>query len=176
MIVSKYFRIDGKDYVEAADYDKILYELKRANDRIARDIVDRKELDIFNFTEHDKKLADRIEKLQEENRSLRKAYERHRRKICELESELSVKENLLKIKSSVHNEMPIDELSYEEVSESYTFDELVSLCCKQSGEIRRLEEARSKWVSDRIQVNRLRAALNEIAEKCLTARGKEGID
>lgn len=36
MIVNKYFRIDGKDYVEASDYDKILYELKTANDKIEK--------------------------------------------------------------------------------------------------------------------------------------------
>lgn len=36
MIASKYFRIDGKDYVEAADYDKILCELKNANNTIEK--------------------------------------------------------------------------------------------------------------------------------------------
>lgn len=36
MIVSKYFRIDGKRYVEADDYDKILYELKNSNEKIAK--------------------------------------------------------------------------------------------------------------------------------------------
>ena len=35
MIVSKYFKIDGKCYVEASDYDKILYELKNSNEKIA---------------------------------------------------------------------------------------------------------------------------------------------
>mgnify|MGYP000756261933 CR=1 FL=1 len=34
MIVSKYFSIDGKDYVEAADYDKALYELESAKEKI----------------------------------------------------------------------------------------------------------------------------------------------
>ena len=36
MIVSKYFNIDGKIYVEASDYDKILYELKNSNEKIAK--------------------------------------------------------------------------------------------------------------------------------------------
>ena len=36
MIVSKYFKIDGKMYVEAYDYDKILYELKNSNEKVAK--------------------------------------------------------------------------------------------------------------------------------------------
>lgn len=36
MIASKYFKIDGKIYVEASDYDKILYELKNSNEKIAK--------------------------------------------------------------------------------------------------------------------------------------------
>ena len=36
MIVSKYSEIDGKMYVEAYDYDKILYELKNSNEKIAK--------------------------------------------------------------------------------------------------------------------------------------------
>ena len=36
MIVSKYFKIDGKCYVEASDYDKILCELKNSNEKIAK--------------------------------------------------------------------------------------------------------------------------------------------
>ena len=36
MIVSKYFNIDGKCYVEASDYDKILLELKNSNEKIAK--------------------------------------------------------------------------------------------------------------------------------------------
>ena len=35
MIFSKYSEIDGKMYVEASDYDKILYELKNSNEKIA---------------------------------------------------------------------------------------------------------------------------------------------
>ena len=35
MIVSKYSEIDGKMYVEASDYDKILYELKNSNEKVA---------------------------------------------------------------------------------------------------------------------------------------------
>ena len=36
MIVSKYFKIDGKMYVEASDYDKILYELKNSNEKVSK--------------------------------------------------------------------------------------------------------------------------------------------
>lgn len=36
MIVSKYSEIDGKMYVEASDYDKILYELKNSNEKVAK--------------------------------------------------------------------------------------------------------------------------------------------
>lgn len=36
MIVSKYSEIDGKMYVEASDYDKILYELKNSNEKIEK--------------------------------------------------------------------------------------------------------------------------------------------
>ena len=36
MIVSKYFKIDGKMYVEASDYDRILYKLKNSNEKVAK--------------------------------------------------------------------------------------------------------------------------------------------
>ena len=36
MIVSKCFKKDGKCYVEASDYDKILYELKTSNEKAAK--------------------------------------------------------------------------------------------------------------------------------------------
>lgn len=36
MIFSKYSEIDGKMYVEASDYDKILYELKNSNEEISK--------------------------------------------------------------------------------------------------------------------------------------------
>ena len=36
MIVSKYFKIDGKCYIEASDYDKILCELKNSNEKVAK--------------------------------------------------------------------------------------------------------------------------------------------
>lgn len=62
MVVSKYININGKSYVYAMDYDKILLELKHSNDRIA-----------------------------------------------ELESELEVKDNLLKIKNGLcKNELPTE--------------------------------------------------------------------
>ena len=36
MIIIKYFNIDGKSYVEASDYDKILLELKKSNEKVAK--------------------------------------------------------------------------------------------------------------------------------------------
>ena len=36
MIFSKYSKIDGKMYVEASDYDKILLELEKSNEKIAK--------------------------------------------------------------------------------------------------------------------------------------------
>ena len=36
MIVSKYSEIDGKMYVEASDYDRILLELKESNEKVAK--------------------------------------------------------------------------------------------------------------------------------------------
>ena len=36
LFVSKYFNIDGKNYVEASDYDKILLELKKSNENVAK--------------------------------------------------------------------------------------------------------------------------------------------
>ena len=36
MNVSEYFKIDGKIYVEASDYDKILCELKNSNEKVAK--------------------------------------------------------------------------------------------------------------------------------------------
>ena len=36
MILCKYFEKDGKMYVEASDYDKILYELKNSNEKVAK--------------------------------------------------------------------------------------------------------------------------------------------
>ena len=38
MIISKYSDIDGKMYVEASDYDKILYELKNTKDENDRTV------------------------------------------------------------------------------------------------------------------------------------------
>ena len=36
MIISKYCEKDGKMYVEASDYDKILYELKNSNEKVEK--------------------------------------------------------------------------------------------------------------------------------------------
>ena len=36
MIISKYYEKDGKMYVEASDYDKMLYELKNSNEKVLK--------------------------------------------------------------------------------------------------------------------------------------------
>ena len=36
MIISKYYEKDGKMYVEASDYDKILYDLKNSNEKVEK--------------------------------------------------------------------------------------------------------------------------------------------
>lgn len=78
MIVSKYFKIDGKMYVEASDYDKLLYELKHSNDRVA-----------------------------------------------ELESELEVKDNLMKIKNGLsenNDELPTEPMEVAQMLINATFE------------------------------------------------------
>lgn len=114
-------------------------------------------------------------KLKLNRNDLMRKFENLKEEISKLKFEMNGKEKLPKIKSSFLNEIPIDELSYEEVSESYTFNELVSLCCRQSVEIRRLKEEKRKWVSDRIRADRLSATLDEIAERCLALKGEEKI-
>ena len=161
MIVSKYFNIDGKCYVEASDYDKLLYELKHSNDRIA-ELEDKinnlrarchkyaidnfengnyaglfivkadrlknddkvKELQCeldktYNqLMEVEKEAQEQIEEL-EKTRSdwvdnavaWKEKFEKAEKEIKELESELEVKENLLKIKNGLcgnNDELPID--------------------------------------------------------------------
>ena len=68
MIVSKYFKIDEKCYVEASDYDKILLELEKSNEKIAK-----------------------------------------------LESELEVKDNLLKIKNGLCGDNGIAKINLNEM-------------------------------------------------------------
>ena len=78
MIVSRYFNIGGKCYVEASDYDKLLCELKHSNDRIA-----------------------------------------------ELESELEVKDNLLKIKNGLfgnNDELPTDPIEVAQMLINSTYE------------------------------------------------------
>ena len=82
MIVSKYSEIDGKMYVEASDYDKILYELKNSNEK--------------------------AEKIESELSDVQKSADEYYNKcidlnnqLAELESELEVKDNLLKIKNGL---------------------------------------------------------------------------
>ena len=78
MIISKYFKIDGKCYVEASDYDKILLELEKSNEKIA-------ELEI---------------KLSNANKTGDDYYNKCidlTKQVAELESELKTKDNIQKI-------------------------------------------------------------------------------
>lgn len=78
MIVSKYIIIKGKSYVEASDYDELLYKLKNSNDKIA-----------------------------------------------ELESELEVKNNLLKIKNGLignDNDLPTDPMEVAQMLINSTYE------------------------------------------------------
>lgn len=68
MIISKYFNIDGKSYVEASDYDKILLELKKSNEKVAKI-----ESELFDVQKSDDEyynkcidLTNQIEKLKSE--------------------------------------------------------------------------------------------------------------
>ena len=68
MIISKYFNIDGKCYVEASDYDKILLELKKSNEKVAKI-----ESELFDVQKSDDEyynkcidLTNQIEKLKSE--------------------------------------------------------------------------------------------------------------
>ena len=82
MIISKYFNIDGKRYVEASDYDKILLELKKSNEKVAKiesELFDAKE----SADEYYNKCIDLTNQ------------------IAKLKSELEVKDNLLKIKNGL---------------------------------------------------------------------------
>ena len=68
MIISKYFKIDGKCYVEASDYDKILLELKKSNEKVVK-----LESELFDVQKSDNEyynkcidLTNQIEKLKSE--------------------------------------------------------------------------------------------------------------
>ena len=68
MIVSKYFKIDGKMYVEASDYDKILYELKNSNEKIAKLEIKLSNAEKTGYDYYNKciDLTNQIEKLKSE--------------------------------------------------------------------------------------------------------------
>lgn len=123
MIVSRYIPINGKSYVEASDCDKILCELKHSNDRIAeledkinnlRARCHKSAIDNFengNYAGLFIVKADRLkndDKVKELQCDLEKTYNQlmetekeAQERISELESELEVKDNLLKIKNGL---------------------------------------------------------------------------
>lgn len=78
--MSKYFYVPGKDYVDASDYETVLYKLRLAQEKI-QDLV------TVNM------------QLQVERNKFKAKSERQEEEIKQLETELEVKENLLKIKS-----------------------------------------------------------------------------
>ena len=82
MIVSKYYEIDGKMYVEASDYDKILYELKNSNEKITK-----LEIKLSNAEKTGDDYYNKCIDLTNQ--------------IAELESELEDKDNPMKIKNGL---------------------------------------------------------------------------
>ena len=82
MIVSKYYEIDGKMYVEASDYDKILYELKNSNEKVAK-----LEIKLSNANKTGDDYYNKCIDLTNQ--------------IAELESELEDKDNQMKIKNGL---------------------------------------------------------------------------
>ena len=82
MIISKYFNIDGKRYVEASDYDKILLELKKSNEKVAKI-----ESELFDAQESADEYYNKCIDLTNQ--------------IAGLESELEVNNNLMKIKNGL---------------------------------------------------------------------------
>lgn len=106
MIVSKYFKIDGKMYVEASDYDKILYELKNSNENVAKLEIKLSNAEKTGDDYYNKciDLTNQIEKL---------------------ESELEVKDNLLKIKNGLlgnNDELPTDPMEVTQMLINSTFE------------------------------------------------------
>ena len=78
MMISKYFNIDGKCYVEASDYDKILLELKKSNEKVAKI-----ESELFDAQESADEYYNKCIDLTNQ--------------IAEIESELKTKDNIQKI-------------------------------------------------------------------------------
>lgn len=140
MIISKYYEKDGKMYVEASDYDKILYELKNSNEEISKleSELESKVSEIESLKKQIEKLAsirmrchesardsfdngnygalhivtadelkndDKVKELQCEldktYNELMEVEKQAQEKIAELESELEVRDNLLKIKNGL---------------------------------------------------------------------------
>lgn len=123
MIVSKYFNIDGKMYVEASDYDELLYKLKYSNDKIAeleykinnlRARCHKSAIDNFENGNYAGLFIVKADRLKNDNKvkelqcELDKTYNQlmevekeAQEHIAELESELEVKDNLLKIKNGL---------------------------------------------------------------------------
>ena len=92
MIVSKYSEIDGKMYVEASDYDKILLELKKSNENVTKI-----ESELFDAQKSADEYYNKCIDLKNQ--------------IAGLESELEVKDNLLKTKDELCGndiELPCD--------------------------------------------------------------------
>ena len=82
MIVIKYSEIDGKMYVEASDYDKILLELKKSNEKVAKI-----ESELFDAQKSADEYYNKCIDLTNQ--------------IAKLKSELEEKDNLLKIKNGL---------------------------------------------------------------------------
>ena len=82
MIISKYFNIDGKCYVESSDYDKILLELKKSNEKVVK-----LESELFDVQKSANEYYNKCIDLTNQ--------------IAGLESELEVNNNLLKIKNGL---------------------------------------------------------------------------
>lgn len=78
MIFSKYSKIDGKMYVEASDYDKILYELKNSNEKVSKI-----ESELFDVQKSADEYYNKCIDLTKQ--------------VAELESELKTKDNIQKI-------------------------------------------------------------------------------
>ena len=95
MIISKYFNIDGKCYVEASDYDKILLELKKSNEKVAK--IESELFDVQKSAdEYYNKCIDLTNQIEK------------------LKSELEVKDNMLKIKNGLCGNF--DDLPSEPIS------------------------------------------------------------
>ena len=106
MIVSKYSEIDGKMYVEASDYDKILYELKNSNEKVAKI-----ESELFDVQKSADEYYNKCIDLTNQ--------------IAELESELEDNDNPLKIKNGLrgnNDDLPTDPIEVAQMLINSTFE------------------------------------------------------